>query len=342
MNRVSGLTTLTRISGQLITISLCIAFFVSGCATRESSNILKTGKDEFVRNLLVPSSGPSVEYYVSVPKQKSPLVIYLQGSGCTPVFPPTGFGSDHASTVFSSTTIARNYPVVVMVINKPYAPRLAPKSAGIANNCPQEFNEYFSLESWVTHIETAFKHARRLPLVDTSRTLVIGTSEGATVAAALAARNHEITDVAIVSGSGPTQFFDFVAGAYASTQDQTKVADALSELDAERVAIIASPKDSKKFAWGHPYKRWSSFFASSSLENLAKSGARIYVVSGMSDTSVPILSTEVLYSELLWKGRDITMRRIPYANHALVREGFTLKEAEAEYDRILQWFLLQH
>lgn len=329
------------------TFSVSLAAALTGCALTgtmdsiksERSDVIKTGNDEFVHYVLTPVNGPPVEYYISQPRAPAPLVIYLQGSGCTPVFPPSGFGKDHASTVFSSTTMARTYPVTVMVINKPYVPVRAPRDGGIATNCPKEFNDYFSLESWVSHIETAYAHALKQPWVDSRKTLVIGVSEGATVAAVLAAREPRITDVALVGGSGPTQLYDFIAGAYASSPDQINVLAALGDLELKRTAIASAPQDSTRFAWGHSYKRWSSFFASSSVENLTKSAANIYVVSGMADTAVPILSTEVLYAELIRKGRNITMRRIPGGNHALTREDASINEVEGEYDRIVRWYL---
>lgn len=321
-------------------IAICAALFLVACASTEKSDLVKTGQDKFVRYVLTRSDAPSVEYYISRPDERSPLVIYLQGSGCNPVFPPSGYGAeDHASTIFSATTMARTYPVALMVINKPYVPKQAPRSGSVAANCPKEFNEYFSLESWLKQIQIAYEHAKRLPWVDSTRTLLVGISEGGTVAAAFAVRNTEITNVAIVGGSGPTQFYDFVASIYASTPDPAKVLEGLSELEGMRAAIAAAPQDPAKFAWGHTYKRWASFFASSSTENLAKSNARIYLVSGMADTSVPILSTEVMYAELLAKGRDVTFRRIPGANHSLMREGVQIKDVEAEYDRILRWYL---
>lgn len=319
--------------------ALALASSLAACALPEKAEVIKTGNDEFVRYVLMPAGGPPIEYYISQPKTPAPLVIYLQGSGCTPVFPASGFGQDHTSTVFSSTTMARTHPVTVMVINKPYAPKRVPRSGGVATNCPKEFNDFFSLDSWVSHIETAYAHALGRPWVDARKILVIGVSEGATVASALAARNPRITHVALVGGSGPTQLYDFVVDAYASSPDQNRVLAALGDLDARRAAIAAAPQDSTRFEWGHSYKRWSSFFASSSVDNLARSAARVYVVSGMADTAVPILSTEVLYAEMMRKGRDITMRRIPGGNHALMREGEPIKEVEAEYDRIVRWYL---
>jgi hypothetical protein len=94
------------------------------------------------------------------------------------------------------------------------------------------------------------------------------------VAAALAARDPHITDVALVGGSGPTQLYDFVAAAYASSADQAKVLTALEDLDARRAAIAAAPQDSTRFEWGHSYKRWSSFFASSMTRGNSPIGSR--------------------------------------------------------------------
>lgn len=191
---------------------LALAIGLSSCALpvktdvsqSEKSAVIKTGNDEFMHYVLTPETGPPIEYYISQPRVPAPLVIYLQGSGCTAVFPLSGNGADHVSTVFSATTMARTYPVTVMVINKPYAPKTPPRDGGLARNCPKEFNDYFSLESWVSHIEKAYEHALRLPWVDARRTLVIGVSEGATVAGALAASDPRITDVAPNPGVGST------------------------------------------------------------------------------------------------------------------------------------------
>jgi pimeloyl-ACP methyl ester carboxylesterase len=107
------------------------------------------------------------------------------------------------------------------------------------------------------------------PEVDASRVLVIGISEGAPMAAGLARAMPEVTDVVLVGANGPTQLYDFAANIYRSTDsDEVKVLH-LQELDATFNAISADPKSTSKFVWGHPYLRWSSFFAQSTADNLA-------------------------------------------------------------------------
>jgi len=286
---------------------------------------------------------PRVEYYISkrvVGEAKAPIVLYIQGSGCAPVFPENGGPTDHFSTVFTLTTEAAAHPeLAVMVVNKPYVPaRVVPKS-GTATNCPKEFNNYFDVDSWVGQIGIALRHARALPWIDTSKALVIGFSEGATIAASLAAREPGFTHVALVGGAGPDQYYDFVVKAYMKGEDDEKTSETLSQLTDQLADILRYPNDPSRFWLGHPYKRWASFFRTSTIRNLEASKARLYIVSGMDDMSTPVLSTEVIYSELAPMGKRIVMRRLPHADHGLFTKEGKARAAEAEYDRVIKWFL---
>lgn len=302
---------------------------------------IQVGSDRFVKYRLESGKGPPVEYYISKPARPTPLALYIQGSGCAPAFIEMQPGN-HSSTIFSLTTTAHRGEFAVMVVDKPYAAPRFPKSGGLATDCSRQFNEYFSLENWVRHLDTAFRHALRRPWVVPGRTLVIGNSEGATAAAALAAADDKVTDVALVGGSGPGQFYDFLARSYEShDSDEARLAD-IATLEGQLREIGSDPDSGTRFAWGHSFKRWSSFFRASSLENLRRSRARVYLVSGMADESVPILSSEVLYSELAVAGRDVQFRRVPTADHNLVPAGSdfgrSMPQIEAEYVRITDWF----
>ena len=100
----------------------------------------------------------------------------------------------------------------------------------------------------------------------------------------------------------------------------------------------ADPKSTSKYAWGHTYLRWSSFFAQSTLDKLARAKARVYLASGMQDKSSPILSTEAMYAQLRAQGRDVTFSRVPMAGHSMVPEGRPMPEAQKEYDAFMAWF----
>jgi predicted esterase len=325
-------------SGLITMLSGVLAAGMASAAPGVQEQVYNLGTLTITRLTLSDAGGAPVQYYLSKPAQKSPLVLYIQGSGCIPPF--AGLGTPNRySTLYSWVPLAQQKRYAVMAVDKPYQssePQKGPNGSAIG--CAGAFNEHFSYDLWLDTLKQALRHALARPEVDASRVLVIGISEGAPMAAGLARAVPEVTDVVLVGATGPTQLYDFAANIYRSTDsDDIKLAR-LRELDEAFNAISADPKSSTKFAWGHPYLRWSSFFAQSTAENLAHSKARIYLASGMEDNSVPILSTEVMYAQLRAQGRDVTFRRVPMAGHTLAPEGQPMPAAQKEYDAFMAWF----
>ncbi|USX12575.1 prolyl oligopeptidase family serine peptidase [Oxalobacteraceae bacterium OTU3CAMAD1] len=309
---------------------------LAGAAEVTETGGFTVGATEVVGYKLSQEGAPDVEYFISKTKEPAPLVLLIQGSGCAPVF--SGLDTlRRSSNVFGYIDLAQQGKYAVMVVNKPYAPKDAPNGGGIIA-CPTEFNDYFTLENWVRDLGRAYDHAAQQPWVKAGSSLVLGVSEGATAAAGLAEKEGRVTDVAIVSGSGPSQYYDFVAGAYAAGGGDEEIKRRLDELEATRQKIAADPDNAKILAWGHPYRRWTSFFRASSTQSLLKSQARVYIVGGMKDTSVPIMSGEAMAAELLGAGHDVTMRRIPNAGHNLLPAGAAAGNMWPEYQRIVEWY----
>lgn len=324
---------------------LPIAFLLAATCGAAPSASDAVQVDTFVRPTLEMSrltlrdgDGPPVRYYLSRPAKKAPLVLYIQGSGCVPPF--RGLDTPHPSSgIFSWVPLASQRRHAVMAVDKPYQsdePQQGP--GGSAIGCAGRFNQHFSYNAWLDTLKRALRHALTRPEVDARRVLVIGISEGAPVAAGLARAMPEVTDVALVGANGPTQLFDFAAGIYRTNGSDEDKLRQLQEIDDSYRAISADPASTGKMVWGHTHLRWSSFFAQSTLENLMESKSRVYVVSGMQDRSVPIVSAEVLYAQLRVKGRDVTIRRLPNAGHGLVPDGQPMEQAQAEYDAIMAWF----
>jgi pimeloyl-ACP methyl ester carboxylesterase len=311
-----------------------------GCSTPKplaNATSIRSGDLQLSRYSVPQDSAPPVEFFISTPTTKRPLVLFIQGSGCRSAF-VEGLPGDYASTVFSYTTTARSGEYAVMVVNKPFAPKRPPPGAAVSANCPTEFNAYFSLDSWLAQLRAAYQQARQLPFVDTSKVLVIGSSEGATVASALAAVEPTITHVALLGATGPSQFFDLIASTYGKgSTDQDTLRD-LESLESARKRIAANPLSTETFEWGHTNKRWTTFFASSSADNLRRSNAKTYLLGGMADKSVPMLSTEVLYAELLGAGKSVQIKRIPAAGHSLMPPGTDVDKLEGEFRNIINWF----
>jgi len=299
---------------------------------------LELGNAAATRFTLQRAGAPDIRYVISQPAHKSPLVLFVQGSGCTPPF--VGLGTPNRySTVFNYIPLAQRGDYAVMVVDKPHQPDAPPQSQpGVATACPAAFNAYFSYDTWLGTLRGALRHALAQPWVDGSRVLVFGVSEGAVMAAGLARALPEVTHVALIGGTGTSQLFDFAANAYrAGTTDDDTLAR-LRDIDATVDAINADPRSGVKFAWGHTHLRWSTFFAQAPDENLVQSKARVYLASGMRDDSVPILSTEVAYARLRALGRDVTFRRVPRAGHGLMAEGGTMADVQKEYDAVMAWF----
>lgn len=296
------------------------------------------GALDIARLTLRDGASPPVRYYLSAPAEPAPLVLYIQGSGCTPPF--VGMGTPNRySTIYSWLPLASQKRYAVMAVEKPFQSEERQKGEpGTAIGCAGDFNKHFSYGTWLATLKQALRHALTRREVDARRVLVIGMSEGAPIAAGLARALGEVTDVVLIGANGPTQLYDFAANIYRSKDSDEEKIRQLQELDDTFSSIAADPTNTSKFAWGHPYLRWSSFFAQSTAESLAHSKARVYLASGMQDRSVPVLSTEVLYAQLRAQGRDVTFRRVPSAGHNLAPESRPIPDAQKEYDAFIAWF----
>lgn len=259
-------------------------------------------------------------------------MLIIQGSGCTPVLTIRDGGV--SSSIFNLEKFARDGKFTVVAVEKPFSGRGA--KSGADQSCSDAFNADFTAETWHIALKTALRDARKLPWVDQRRTLVLGASEGAVMASVLAADDPTITDLISISGSGTTQLFDFVAQAYRGCFDTSAC---LANIESNVAAIKNDPQSSTKFAWGHPYKRWTSFFAIDPGELLLKSKARVYIAIGTADDSVPAISQELAVAKLLLGRRDVTVRRVADGTHSLNRQGArNWDELERELYAALAWF----
>lgn len=287
----------------------------------------------FERRIVQDATARNITYYVSRPNVASaPIMLMIQGSGCTPVLTIREGGA--SSSIFNLEKFAREGKFTVIAVEKPFAG--GGPNSGAGQGCSGAFNADFTAESWHTALKAALQDARKLTWVDHRRTLVLGASEGAVMASMLAADDPAITDIISISGSGTTQLFDFVIQAYRACFDTSAC---LANIQSNVAAITSDPNSSTRFAWGHPYKRWTSFFAVDPGELLLKSKARVYIAIGTADDSVPAISQELTAAKLLVGGRDVTVRRVVDGTHSLNRKGSSnWDDLERELNAALEWF----
>lgn len=289
----------------------------------------------FDRYEVEDSLGRRVVSYVSRPKESfAPLLLMIQGSGCVPVMNVQATGT--YSTVFNLLPFANEGQFTVMAVEKPFSGVAPEQDPGTAASCSAKFNEDFTAERWLLALQVSLESARRLPWVDKRRSLVLGHSEGAVMAALLAGHDPQITDVVSIGGSGTTQLFDFIANAYRKCFD---VSACIADIEQQLQAINANPSSSTQFSWGHPYKRWASFFRIDPSEELLRSRARVYIAFGTDDDSTPPLSEEIAVAKLKVAGRDVTVRRVLNANHMLTQSASpNFTDVDNEFRAATSWF----
>lgn len=287
-------------------------------------------------------AGRKLTIYVSErPKttQSVPLVLYIQGPGCGSLFAKRGsqvvVTSGHGTFVEALTGRAR-----VLIVEK----------VGVEPFVQQDeceklttFNEQHTLERWADALSDALAATRGLPGIAQDRLLVAGHSEGGVVAARLARSVPAVTHVALLAGEGPSQLFSLIQLARTgalfreiSSDPEKRVNYVLDEWK----RIQAEPDRADKFFLGFAYRRWSSFLRTSPLEELGATSARIYVAQGLDDRAVAPVSADVLFAQLVARGKAVTYERTPGADHSFnVATTPKVDGWRRQLDAIARWFL---
>ena len=269
-----------------------------------------------------------ITFYLSTTRSTSPLpvVLLIQGSGAQSIWiKKDGKVYGGLQNLLSSVGGEK---VRVLAVEKPGVDfTYQPPQPGVAEGGPKAFLEEHTLERWTEANRAALLATRKLPGIKGGPELVMGHSEGGLVAACVAASTPGVTHVANMSGGGPSQLFDFT---------QIMPAD---EVYAEWAKVQADPMSTTKFLWGHPYRRWSTFCATSSVEQLTKFKGRIYAVQGSEDKNEPVQAFDVLVAELRARGKDLTAVRLAGADHGYSTDGGKTNGFAEQFGKILDWFL---
>jgi|SRR5579864_2872590 len=272
--------------------------------------------------------------------ERLPLVVSVLGSGAFSNFIRRGDQILDAHRTVRELFAGKAH---ILIVEKPGVEFLEQHpNPGTATEGSLEFRRQHTLERWSEAVSAALRAARSLPLSDPRLCLLIGHSEGGIVVARGAAENPFVTHVATLAGGGPTQLFGLLEAARGgSLYDHDLNPDAqVAKLLAEVAEIRSDPDNSEKFFLGHPYRRWSSFWKSSTLEELLRTRARIFIAQGTADQNVSVTAFDVLYAGLLAQDRDVTARRIAGADHGFGFANDPSRDGWNEiYLAVRNWFL---
>jgi pimeloyl-ACP methyl ester carboxylesterase len=204
-----------------------------------------------------------------------------------------------------------------------------------------EFLRENTLDRWAEAVNAAMRAARSLSLADTSRTLLIGHSEGGQVVSLLAAENAFVTHVAVLSTTGPTMLFGFMLRAregklypHLPPDPEKHVAQLLAD-----IAEIYADPDSDEITFGHSHRYWASRWSSSPMELLPRTKARIFLARGSADGSEALINFDLVYANLLAKGKDVTAHLVEGADHGFQRTDQPERDGWKEiFEEVRDWF----
>jgi pimeloyl-ACP methyl ester carboxylesterase len=148
----------------------------------------------------------------------------------------------------------------------------------------------------------------------------MGFSEGAQVAASVAAINKKVTHVVCFGGNSLNHFYDFIIEARLKAQkgdishdESQKIVDSLYN---EYKQIYADPKSTTKGWYGETNLKWSSFCKTTPLESLLQLDIPILYIAGAKDNNQTIIDTDYAYLEFLRMGKtNFTYKVYPNCDH---------------------------
>ena len=202
--------------------------------------------------------------------------------------------------------------------------------------CRSQFFYEHTLERWGEAIVAAIRSAQALRTIDSSKTLVVGISEGGMVAVRVSRTLADVTHAASLSGGGANHMF--VLSEYVRRRG----------IDAEKAVygcwqqVQGDPGSATKFCLDHSYHHWSSFYRTSLIEESLQSSASLYFVHGTKDEQNFVAAFDVLRAELAAKGRKAVFERLDGAGHSLDLPSQTPPEGlVAVLGRLATWFLAE-
>lgn len=259
---------------------------------------------------------PAVDVYVARSDERRPLVVYVQGSKCLPLFMvgPGRLVSTIGDPAAIVPLLSRVHFAVVerrglTSFGKPPATeaemqeeaQCTPEHGGVAKGervaDVADAIVALSHEAWVSSVS------------------VVGHSEGADVAAGVGrVLGTSLTGVGLLSGAGITRFFDETVLARRTGNDDA-VKQSLDDL-----VWITGPEASGDYRGASITRQLTYAVDSTPLDDLRGSAVPVFVAGGTRDDKAPIEGADAFVAELLrGKDRRVTYLLLPGLDHDLAK-----------------------
>lgn len=289
-----------------------------------------------------------VSYYVAKSTEGArPLVVVLQGSGCEPVFSEKD-GNLHATAGQDIIHLLAKERFAVMIVQKPFVTQQDGASNGeVSEACSPEFRRNHTLENWTSAVSRAIDAARLSGAVAPAEKIrLIGLSEGAIVAARLAALRGDVSHVAFLSGFGCDQWSDMLVrawldalagdGSLAERRERARLA--LSALEEGFAAVARDPQNPDAYLEGQTHLFWSTFGRACPADDLARTDAEVLVYTGTEDEEIDANGVEAITSARLAANKAIRVERIYGGRHTLdTNDSGSFENLLAAFSDALNW-----
>lgn len=253
---------------------------------------------------------------------KKPLILYLEGSGSRPLFYIRGDGKLGTGTTLNAEDYANDY--YVALISKPGIPFIDTLKYSPSGRAYYPTNDRYTKSYSLYWRAGAGSRAidyliSKLP-VDTTRIIVMGHSEGAQVAPAVAVLNGHVTHLIMMMGNALNQLYDFLVearlqvekGEITATQGQITVDSLYSEYE----KIYKNPGSTSDYWFGETNYKWSSFTLQTPLEHMLKLDIPIFYIAGGRDENQTIIDMDYARLEFMRRGKtNLTYKVYPTLDH---------------------------
>jgi pimeloyl-ACP methyl ester carboxylesterase len=261
-------------------------------------------------------------YRSTLPLAARSLLLWVQGSGCQPLFRLRGDGHVVGGYQNLLRGAAAHAGIRVIAIEKPgVGPFEVPLEKGTAFTASPAFQREHTFPRWVEALHAVLGAAIGAEEA-LERIGVLGHSEGALAAAAVAGRDLRVSHLGLLGFGGMTGLAERLllelSGVTHKPPDGVDVsADESCRRNVETLAqeIMNDPESTERLAWGHPFARWSTFGTRRIADELKRSTCDIFIAHGERDDQVPLASFCALAGDLWAAGRFPRLVVVPDADH---------------------------
>lgn len=284
-------------------------------------NALK--KFNFIEGKVIQESDTITYYLKNYIKKPTKLVVYIQGTDANPIF---SYKIKDGKPVFY-----RWFVDDYQKVDSTYTFAIIPKPGmeGIFHEdsiaIPQKYYENNYQGYRVNQIHQSIEHIIQNHLKRPEQVIVYGHSEGATIGAALALKNKNITNLGFWSGNVLNNFYEFsLFNRIEALKGQ--ISDSLAHENIMGIlnwykGVIENPNSTELDHFGFTNKRWSTY-EKPPIEDLLAIDIPIFAMFGTKDESTPIETAYLLPVQFMQKRKtNLTFEVCMNCNHSYIEKN---------------------